>query len=103
VGKLKEGNHLGDSGLDAITSLSQREIGWEGMDWTNLSLDRRKRRVILNKIMNVRVALDEDTHLQDEEPLASQEDNCSLKFVKIRFVQCAFEYICVQMCADVCG
>jgi hypothetical protein len=39
---LKEGNHLGDSGLDVITVFSQREIGWEGMDWINLSLERRK-------------------------------------------------------------
>jgi hypothetical protein len=41
-GPPKERDHLGDSGLGTFTELSQTEIEWEGVDWINLSLDRRK-------------------------------------------------------------
>jgi hypothetical protein len=50
--------------------------------------------------MNLRVALDEGTYVLDEDPLASQDYICSLKFVKIRFIQCACDYISLQMCTD---
>jgi len=47
--------------------------------------------------MNLWAALHEGTYVLGEDPLASQDYICSLKFVKIRFIQCACEYICVQM------
>jgi hypothetical protein len=51
--------------------------------------------------MKLRAALDEGTYVLDEDPLASQDYICSLEFVKIRFIQCACEYICEQMYTDV--
>ena len=41
-GNLKKRDHFGDSGVGTFTVLSQTEIRWEGVDWINLSLDRRK-------------------------------------------------------------
>jgi hypothetical protein len=32
-----------------------REIGWDGMDWINLSQDRDQWRALVNKVMNLRV------------------------------------------------
>jgi hypothetical protein len=32
-----------------------REIGWEGVDWTNLAQYRDQWRVLVNTIMNLRV------------------------------------------------
>jgi hypothetical protein len=50
--------------------------------------------------MNLRAALHEGTYVLGEDPLASQDYICPLKFVKIHFIQCVCEYICVQMCTD---
>jgi hypothetical protein len=32
-----------------------REIGWDGMDWTNLAEDRDQWRALVNTVMNLRV------------------------------------------------
>jgi hypothetical protein len=32
-----------------------REIGWDGMDWIDLSQDRDQRRGLVNTVMNLRV------------------------------------------------
>jgi hypothetical protein len=32
-----------------------RELGWEGVDWINLALDRDQWRVLVNTLMNLRV------------------------------------------------
>jgi hypothetical protein len=32
-----------------------REIGWDGMDWIDLTQDRHQWRAVVNKIMNLRV------------------------------------------------
>jgi hypothetical protein len=32
-----------------------KEIGWGGMDWTDLTQDRDKSRVFVNMVMNLRV------------------------------------------------
>jgi hypothetical protein len=32
-----------------------REIGWDGMDWTNLAQDRGPWMALLNTVMNLRV------------------------------------------------
>jgi hypothetical protein len=34
-----------------------REIGWGGMDWTDLAQDRGQWRALVNTIMNLRVLL----------------------------------------------
>jgi hypothetical protein len=32
-----------------------RAIGWDGMDWINLALDRNQWRALVNTVMNLRV------------------------------------------------
>jgi hypothetical protein len=32
-----------------------REIGWGGMDWTDLAQDRNKWRALVNTLMNLRI------------------------------------------------
>jgi hypothetical protein len=32
-----------------------REIGWDGMDWTDLAQDRDRWRALVNAVMNLRV------------------------------------------------
>jgi hypothetical protein len=32
-----------------------REIGWDGVDWIHLALDRDQWRALLNTVMNLRV------------------------------------------------
>jgi hypothetical protein len=32
-----------------------REIGWDGMDWVDMSQDREKWRALVNTAMNLRV------------------------------------------------
>jgi hypothetical protein len=32
-----------------------REIGWDGMDWIDLTQDRDQWRTLVNKVMNLRV------------------------------------------------
>jgi hypothetical protein len=32
-----------------------QEVGWEGMDWTDLAKDRARRRTLVNAVMNLRV------------------------------------------------
>jgi hypothetical protein len=32
-----------------------REIGWDGMDWTDLAQDRDQWRALVNTVMNLRV------------------------------------------------
>jgi hypothetical protein len=38
-----------------VIKIDLREIGWDGMDWINLSQDRDQWRVLVNKVMNLRV------------------------------------------------
>ena len=33
-----------------------QEVGWGGMDWIELAQDRGRRRVLVNAVMNLRVA-----------------------------------------------
>jgi hypothetical protein len=32
-----------------------REVGWDGMDWIDLTEDRDQRRALVNTVMNLRV------------------------------------------------
>jgi hypothetical protein len=34
-----------------------REIGWDGIDWIDMDLDRDQWRVLVNTVMNLRVPL----------------------------------------------
>jgi hypothetical protein len=34
----------------------RREVGWGGMDWINLALDRDRWRALVNAVMNLQVA-----------------------------------------------
>jgi hypothetical protein len=40
--------------LDNI-KMDLREIGWDGMNWIDLSQDRDQRRALVNAVMNLRV------------------------------------------------
>jgi hypothetical protein len=40
---------------EANITLNIREIGWEGVDWIHLALDRDQWRDILNTVMKLRV------------------------------------------------
>jgi hypothetical protein len=33
----------------------QREIGWSGMDWTNVAYNRYERLAVVNRVMTLRV------------------------------------------------
>jgi hypothetical protein len=35
--------------------MALREIGWDGMDWIDLSQDRNQWRALVNTVMNIRV------------------------------------------------
>jgi hypothetical protein len=54
----KERDHWEDEdvggGVDNI-KMDLREIGWDGMDWIDLVLDRNQWRALVNAVMNLRV------------------------------------------------
>jgi hypothetical protein len=55
-GDLREGNHLGDPGLDGRIILKRIFKKWdEGMDWIDLAQDRDRWRTLVNAVMNLRV------------------------------------------------
>jgi hypothetical protein len=35
--------------------MNLQEVGWGGMDWTDLAQDRDRRRVLVNAVMNLQV------------------------------------------------
>jgi hypothetical protein len=37
------------------TKIDLREMGWDGMDWTDLAQDRDQRRALVNTVMNLQV------------------------------------------------
>jgi hypothetical protein len=41
-------------GVDNI-KIYLREIGWDGVDWVDLALDRNQWRALVNTVMNLRV------------------------------------------------
>jgi hypothetical protein len=53
---LREGDHLGDPGVDVRIILKWIFMQWNGgMDWIGLAEDRDRWRALVNAVMNLRV------------------------------------------------
>jgi hypothetical protein len=55
-GDPREGDHLGDPGVDGRIILRRIFGKWDGgMDWIELAQDRDRWRTVVNAVMNLRV------------------------------------------------
>jgi hypothetical protein len=57
VGKPERKNYYEDQDVRGVTILNWtlQEIGWDGVDWIELALDRDQWRALVNTVMNLRV------------------------------------------------
>jgi hypothetical protein len=57
VGKPEGKSPLGRPRRTLVNNVKMdlREIGWGGMDWTDVAEDRDQRRALVNTVMNFRV------------------------------------------------
>jgi hypothetical protein len=57
VGKPEGKRPLGRSGLTLVDNIKMnlRELGWNGIDYTDLAQDRNQCRALVNAVMNFRV------------------------------------------------
>jgi hypothetical protein len=57
VGKPEEKGPLGRPRSRWVNNIKMdlREIGWDGMDWTDLAQNRDQYRSLVNTVMNLRV------------------------------------------------
>jgi hypothetical protein len=54
-GNLREGDHLGDAGVDGRKILKWLFKTCDGMDWIELAQDRNRGLALVNAVMNLRV------------------------------------------------
>ena len=57
------------------------EVGWGGMDWTDLAQDRDRWQALVNAVMNLQVHKMLRIFGLAEDLLASQEGLCSMELV----------------------
>jgi hypothetical protein len=57
VGKPEGKRPLGSPGRKLVDNIKVdlREVGWDGMDWSELTKDRDRWRALVNAVMNLRV------------------------------------------------
>jgi hypothetical protein len=69
----------------ARSFLGKKKLGWKGMDWIHLALDRDKRETVVNLVMNL---------LSSTEFAKIYTKNCNTHFIPIFFIYWRFRDNC---------